>query len=141
MISYIKGNLFTSNAKILVNTVNTVGVMGKGIAADFKRIYPKMFEEYSFRCESKKLDIGNLFLYKTPNKWILNFPTKRHWKSPSKLEYIEEGLKKLVAQANELQLNDIAMPKLGCGNGEIILSDTAENLLTNPEVKKAYLGI
>lgn len=140
MISYIKGNLFTSNAKILVNTVNTVGVMGKGIAADFKRIYPKMFEEYRFRCESKKLDIGNLFLYKTPNKWILNFPTKRHWKSPSKLEYIEEGLKKLVAQANELQLNDIAMPKLGCGNGGLDW-ETQVKPLVEKYLKKSPINV
>jgi O-acetyl-ADP-ribose deacetylase (regulator of RNase III) len=117
MISYIKGNLFTSNAKVLVNTVNTVGVMGKGIAADFKKIYPEMFEEYKRLCEEGKLDIGKLFLYKTSNKWILNFPTKKHWKNPSKVEYIEKGLQTLVEQANKLQLTNIAMPKLGCGNG------------------------
>lgn len=117
MINYIRGNLFTSNAKILVNTVNTVGVMGKGIAADFKKIYPKMFEEYKSLCENGKLDIGELYLYKTSNKWILNFPTKKHWKSPSTVEYIEKGLQKLIEQATKLQLTDIAMPKLGCGNG------------------------
>lgn len=117
MIQYIQGNLFTSNAKVLVNTVNTVGVMGKGIAADFKKIYPKMFEEYKALCENGKLDIGELFLYKTSNKWVLNFPTKKHWKSPSTVEYIEKGLQKLIEQATKLQLTDIAMPKLGCGNG------------------------
>lgn len=117
MINYIRGNLFTSNAKVLVNTVNTVGVMGKGIAADFKKIYPKMFEEYKSLCESSKLDIGELHLYKTSNKWILNFPTKKHWKSPSTVEYVEKGLQRLLEQATKLQLTDIAMPKLGCGNG------------------------
>lgn len=117
MIQYIQGNLFTSNAKVLVNTVNTVGVMGKGIAADFKKIYPKMFEEYKALCENGKLNIGELFLYKTSNKWVLNFPTKKHWKSPSTVEYIEKGLQKLIEQATKLQLTDIAMPKLGCGNG------------------------
>ncbi|QKF58953.1 macro domain-containing protein [Aliarcobacter lanthieri] len=140
MISYIKGNLFTSNAKILVNAVNTVGIMGKGIAADFKRIYPKMFEEYKYLCESKELDIGNLFLYKTQNKWILNFPTKKHWKSPSKLEYIEEGLKKLVTQANELQLNDIAMPKLGCGNGGLDW-ETQVKPLVEKYLKKSPINV
>lgn len=117
MINYIRGNLFTSNAKVLVNTVNTVGVMGKGIAADFKKIYPKMFEEYKTLCENGKFDIGELYLYKTSNKWVLNFPTKKHWKSPSTVEYIELGLQKLIEQATKLQLTDIAMPKLGCGNG------------------------
>lgn len=117
MIHYIQGNLFTSNAKVLVNTVNTVGVMGKGIAADYKKIYPKMFEEYKMLCENGTLDIGELHLYKTSNKWILNFPTKKHWKSPSKIDYIEKGLKKLIEQGSRLQLTDIAMPKLGCGNG------------------------
>lgn len=117
MIQYISGNLFTSNAKVLVNTVNTVGIMGKGIASDFKKLYPKMFEEYKQLCDTNKLNIGDLHLYKTPNKWILNFPTKEHWRSPSKVEFIEEGLQKLVADAHKLQINDIAMPKLGCGNG------------------------
>lgn len=140
MISYIKGNLFTSNAKILVNTVNTVGVMGKGIAADFKRIYPKMFEEYKHLCDTKKLDIGEFFLYKTQNKWVLNFPTKKHWKSPSKLEYIEEGLKALISQANELQLNDIAMPKLGCGNGGLDW-ETQVKPLVEKYLKKSPINV
>ena len=117
MIHYIKGNLFTSNAKVIVNTVNTVGVMGKGIAADFKKIYPDMFNEYKLQCEDGTIDIGKLSLYKTPNKWILNFPTKKHWRSPSTVEYIEKGLKQLVRDAIKLQITDIAMPKLGCGNG------------------------
>jgi O-acetyl-ADP-ribose deacetylase (regulator of RNase III) len=117
MIQYISGNLFTSNAKVLVNTVNTVGVMGKGIASDFKKYYPKMFEEYKHLCDANQLNIGDLNLYKTSNKWILNFPTKEHWRSPSKIEFIGKGLQKLVADAHKLQINDIAMPKLGCGNG------------------------
>ncbi len=117
MIQYISGNLFTSNAKVLVNTVNTVGVMGKGIAYDFKKYYPKMFKEYKQLCDTNQFNIGDLNLYKTPNKWILNFPTKEHWRSPSKIEFIEKGLQKLVQDAHRLQINDIAMPKLGCGNG------------------------
>ena len=117
MIQYINGNLFTSNAKVLVNTVNTVGVMGKGIAYDFKKYYPKMFEEYKQLCDTNQFNIGDLNLYKTSNKWILNFPTKEHWRSPSKIDFIEKGLQKLVQDAHKLQINDIAMPKLGCGNG------------------------
>ena len=140
MINYIKGNLFTSNSKILVNTVNTVGVMGKGIASDFKRIYPKMFEEYKALCDAKKFDIGELFLYKTQNKWILNFPTKKHWKSPSKLEYIEKGLIELINKANELKLNDIAMPKLGCGNGGLDW-ETQVKPLVEKYLKKSPINV
>lgn len=137
MINYIKGNLFTSNSKILVNTV---GVMGKGIASDFKRIYPKMFEEYKALYDAKKFDIGELFLYKTQNKWILNFPTKKHWKSPSKIEYIEKGLIELINKANELKLNDIAMPKLGCGNGGLDW-ETQVKPLVEKYLKKSPINV
>ena len=119
MITYISGNLFESPAHVLVNTVNTVGVMGRGIAKTFKRIYPEMFSEYQVRCQNKKLQIGNLFLYKTNNKWILNFPTKRHWRNPSRPEYIERGLQKLVSIYSSIGIHDMAMPLIGCGNGEL----------------------
>ena len=119
MITYMSGDLFRSPAKVLVNTVNTVGVMGKGIALRFKRIYPEMFEMYRNHCERGDLRIGQLFLYKTPNKWVLNFPTKKHWRNPSREEYIESGLKKLRACYPELGMTSIAFPELGCGNGEL----------------------
>jgi len=140
MIHYIKGNLFTSNAKVLVNTVNTVGVMGKGIAADFKKIYPKMFEEYKRLCDNKELDIGKLYLYKTSNKWILNFPTKKHWRNPSTIEYIEKGLQALVKEATHLQLSDIAMPKLGCGNGGLDW-ETEVKPIVEKYLKKAPINV
>src|SRR5688500_3804660 len=92
MISYVYGNLFESPAQTLVNTVNTVGVMGQGIALQFKQIYPKMFRAYQQLCEAGEFDIGRLFLHRTPNKLIVNFPTKKHWRQPSKPEYIEAGL-------------------------------------------------
>ena len=119
MITYIIGNLFESPAHVLVNTVNTVGVMGKGIAKDFKAIYPEMFREYQRLCEEKKLTVGTLWLYKTPNKWILNFPTKTTWRLPSKLEYIESGLKAFVKGYAKHGITSIAFPPLGCGNGEL----------------------
>src|SRR5688572_26562315 len=97
MLTFVRGNLFESPAKVLVNTVNTVGVMGKGIALSFKQIYPEMFQRYVQLCESGQLDIGKLWLYKTPHKWILNFPTKKNWRAPSRLEYLEAGLRKFVA--------------------------------------------
>ena len=104
---------------MLVNTVNTVGVMGKGIAKDFKTIYPEMFTYYQQICESGALDIGNLWLYKTNNRWILNFPTKRHWRQPSRPEYIEAGLRKFVDVYPDHGITSISFPLVGCGNGEL----------------------
>jgi O-acetyl-ADP-ribose deacetylase (regulator of RNase III) len=119
MITYVSASLFQSPAKVLVNTVNTVGVMGKGIALDFKRIYPEMFQQYQALCEAKKFDIGQLWLYKTPHKWILNFPTKRHWRDKSRPEYIEAGLQKFVDTYDQRGISSISFPQLGCGNGEL----------------------
>ncbi|HOQ10226.1 MAG TPA: macro domain-containing protein [Syntrophomonadaceae bacterium] len=119
MITYVVGDLFQSPARVLVNTVNTVGVMGKGIAKDFKTIFPEMFKQYQTLCERNAFDIGQLWLYKTPHKWILNFPTKKHWRQPSRLEYIEAGLKKFAASYVDLGITSIAFPMLGCGNGEL----------------------
>ncbi len=119
MISYVRGSLFESPAQTLVNTVNTVGVMGKGVALTFKTIYPEMFREYVELCEQGKLTIGSLFLYRTPNKLVLNFPTKEHWRNPSKPEYIEAGLKTFVEVYREAGIHSIAFPPLGCGNGEL----------------------
>lgn len=140
MIQYIQGNLFTSNAKVIVNAVNTVGVMGKGIAYGFKRYYPEMFEEYKSLCDNGKFSIGDLFLYKTSNKWILNFPTKKHWRGKSTLEYIELGLIKLVKDAIKLQITDIAMPKLGCGNGGLEWESEVKPLVEK-YLKKAPMNV
>jgi len=119
MITYVVGNLFESPAHVLVNTVNTEGVMGKGIAKDFKTIFPDMFKKYQKLCEEGKIKTGSLWLYKTPNKWVLNFPTKTTWRRPSKLEYIEEGLKAFVNGYARNSITSIAFPPLGCGNGEL----------------------
>lgn len=110
MITYVAGNLFTSPAQVLVNTVNTQGVMGKGIALQFRKTFPDMFKKYQDLCETNKIDIGVLWIYKTPHKWILNFPTKRHWRNPSRAEYIEIGLRKLSEKFNELGIYSIAFP-------------------------------
>jgi len=120
MLTYVEEiSLFESPSQALVNTVNTVGVMGKGIAADFKRAYPTMFEEYRRICKSGKLDVGMLYIYRTLNKIIVNFPTKRHWKQPSKLEYIEKGLKKFVNRYTDFGISSVSFPQLGCGHGEL----------------------
>ena len=119
MLTYVIGDLFQSPAKVLVNTVNTVGVMGKGIAKDFKTIFPEMFVEYQRLCEQKKIDIGKLYMWRGPYKWVLNFPTKKHWRYASKPEYIEAGLKNFVAGYSRYSFSSIAFPQLGCGNGEL----------------------
>lgn len=119
MITYVDFSLFESPAKVLVNTVNTVGVMGKGIAKEFKGIYPEMFARYQELCEREQIDIGKLWIYKTPHKWVLNFPTKKHWRSPSKPQYLEAGLHKFAHIYQEARITSISFPMLGCGNGEL----------------------
>ncbi|HRJ45524.1 MAG TPA: macro domain-containing protein, partial [Caldilineaceae bacterium] len=129
MILYVQGDLFQSPAQVLVNTVNTVGVMGKGVALQFKQLFPEMFEQYRILCERKSFDIGNLWLYRGPNKWVLNFPTKRHWKQPSKIEYIAAGLSKFVATYDEMGIHSIAFPPLGCGNGQLDFKSEVQPLM------------
>lgn len=123
MISYVQGNLFESPAQTLVNTVNTVGAMGKGIALQFKQYFPEMFEEYRRLCEDGQLQIGTLHLYQTRHKKILNFPTKQEWRRPSKLEYIERGLETFVRIYRDAGIHSVAFPPLGCGNGELDYAD------------------
>lgn len=129
MILYVEGDLFASPAEVLTNTVNTVGAMGKGVALTFKQIYPEMYAEYRKLCETGKLDIGTLYVYRSTHKTILNFPTKKHWRSPSKPEYIEAGLRQLVLNHDRLQLGSIAMPPLGCGNGGLDFESQVKPLL------------
>lgn len=123
MLEYIQGNIFDSPAQVIVNTVNTVGVMGKGLALSFKQRYPNMFEHYKKICEKKQFTIGKLMLFYEPDHWLLLFPTKENWRNPSKLEYIEKGLMKFVNSYAEKNITSIAFPKLGCGNGELDWSD------------------
>ena len=123
MLTYLKGNMFSSPAQVLVNTVNTVGVMGKGVALEFKKRYPEMFKSYERACNEKLLEIGKLLLWKGPDKWVLMFPTKKHWRSPSKLEYVEAGLKKFISTYVEKKITSIAFPRLGCGNGGLDWED------------------
>ena len=117
MITYLRGDIFSSPAQVLVNAVNTVGVMGKGVALEFKKRYPEMFKSYERVCNEKQLDVGKLMLWKGSEKWVLMFPTKKHWRNPSKMEYVEAGLKKFVDTYMEKGITSAAFPRLGCGNG------------------------
>lgn len=123
MIEYIEGDIFESPAQVIVNTVNTVGVMGKGLALSFKQRYPDMFEHYKSICEKNLFTIGKLMLFFEADHWILLFPTKENWRNPSKIEYIEKGLMKFVQTYAEKNITSIAFPRLGCGNGELDWKD------------------
>ena len=119
MVTEKTGNIFTSKCQTIVNTVNCVGVMGAGIAFEFRIRYPDMYKEYVSLCDDKKLNIGILWLYKSTDKWILNFPTKYHWKYPSQPVYLEKGLQKFVDTYNSKAITSIAFPLLGVSNGGI----------------------
>jgi O-acetyl-ADP-ribose deacetylase (regulator of RNase III) len=121
MITFTQGNLLDAKAEALVNTVNTVGVMGKGIALMFKESFPENFKEYQAACKRGDVCIGRMFVTERRMlggpKWIINFPTKEHWRDPSKLEWIEDGLKDLVEVIAKHQIRSVALPPLGSGNG------------------------
>jgi O-acetyl-ADP-ribose deacetylase (regulator of RNase III) len=118
-ITVINGNIFNTKAQTIVNTINCVGVMGKGIALVFKLRYPTMFEQYQDYCKQKLIAVGKLWIYKgdSSDPWVLNFPTKTHWKLPSQYEYIEKGLQKFVDTYKEKGITSIAFPLLGANNG------------------------
>ena len=114
----IKGNIFTSKSQTLVNAVNTVGVMGAGIALEYKLRFPLMYQKYLKICRNNQFNIGNLWLYKhTESKFILNFPTKTHWKYKSKEEYLIKGLEKFTQTYVQKNIKSIAFPLLGADNG------------------------
>lgn len=121
MIQEAHGNLLEADADALVNTVNTVGVMGKGIALQFKRAYPANFDAYEKACRAGRVQLGQIFTYPTGQLsrpyYIFNFPTKGHWRAKSRLEDIESGLQDLRRIVEELGIESIAVPPLGCGNG------------------------
>ena len=125
------GNIFTSECQTLVNTVNCVGVMGAGIALEFKLRHPAMFAKYARFCKAGQLDTGKLWLYKPPpsspdRRWVLNFPTKKHWKDPSKPEYLVMGLQRFVATYRDKGIESIAFPILGAANGKMAEGDSLD---------------
>ena len=121
MIELTSGDLLTAEAEALVNTVNCVGVMGRGVALQFKNAYPGNFNFYKAACDKKELHPGKMLTFDRASlenpRYIINFPTKRDWKGKSKLSYIEEGLDALVAEVKRLDIRSVAVPPLGCGLG------------------------
>ena len=122
MIEFRTGNLLESNAEALVNTVNTVGIMGKGIALQFKNMFPTNYKRYAKACKEGEVKIGKLYVTEETTliggrKLIINFPTKNDWRKPSEYIYIEEGLKALSKIISDNQIKSVAIPPLGAGNG------------------------
>jgi len=114
------GDIFESQAQTIINTVNCVGIMGKGIAAEFKKRFPEMFKDYKLKCERNQVVLGKPYLYKRLfNPWIINFPTKQHWRSLSKIKDIQDGLEYLTKKYKEWGIQSLAVPPLGCGNGQL----------------------
>jgi O-acetyl-ADP-ribose deacetylase (regulator of RNase III) len=158
MMHFTTGNLLDAKVEAVVNTVNTVGVMGKGIALMFKERFPKNYQEYLVASKSGAVQIGKMFVSATDElsgpKWVINFPTKKHWRNPSKIEWVREGLEALKEVIREKRITSIAIPPLGCGNGglnwsnvrpliqeylndltdvEIIIYEPTEEYLNKPE--------
>jgi len=121
MIQYTQGNLLEANVEALVNTVNTVGVMGKGIALMFKDRFPNNMKLYAAACKAKQVQTGKMFVTEAGElsgpRWIINFPTKQHWRAKSKMEWVEEGLSDLRRFLVENHVGSVAIPPLGAGNG------------------------
>jgi O-acetyl-ADP-ribose deacetylase (regulator of RNase III) len=127
MLRFTTGNLLHAEADAVVNTVNTVGVMGKGIALAFKDTYPENFHAYEAACRAGEVRVGCMFVTENHSlhgpRWIINFPTKQHWRNPSKLEWIRTGLADLRRVALDLGIRSLAVPPLGCGHGGLAWDD------------------
>jgi O-acetyl-ADP-ribose deacetylase (regulator of RNase III) len=126
MLQYRSGNLLDASAEALVNTVNEVGVMGKGIALMFKERFPESSRAYMEAGKAGQVRVGRMFVTPTNElfpKWVIHFPTKKHWRHPAKVQWVQDGLKDLVKVIREYRIASIALPPLGCGNGGLNWSD------------------
>lgn len=136
MITEARGNLLAADVEALVNTVNTVGVMGKGIALQFRRAYPDMFADYARAVKGSEIQLGHMHVWGTGAligpRYVINFPTKAHWRAGSKMADIEAGLHDLVRVVAEMGIRSIAVPPLGCGNGGLDWADV------EPRIRSAF---
>ena len=139
MLEFKQDNLLEEDAEALVNAVNCVGVMGKDIALQFKQAFSENFQQYKKACDAKEVQPGRMFTVPTGKlfnpKYIINFPTKRHWRDKSKIEDIQTGLKALVAEVQQLGITSIAIPALGCGNGGL------DWLEVKPRIESAFVEL
>lgn len=134
MIRFVRGDIFESGAEALVNPVNCVGVCGKGLALEFKRRYPSNFQEYQSKCR-QSMQTGSMFVTMDIEGYIINFPTKTHWLSKSNLGSLRAGLIDLRRVIDNLKLQSVAIPALGCGCGGLKWDDV------KPEIEKALVGL
>jgi O-acetyl-ADP-ribose deacetylase (regulator of RNase III) len=143
MITLTRGNLLEDKVEAIVNTVNCVGVMGKGIALQFKQAFPENFKVYARACKKNEVRQGKMFIFSTDSfvnpKYIFNFPTKNHWRGKSKIKDVETGLADLAEEIRRLKIKSIAIPPLGCGYGGLKWADV-RHLIENtfkdlPEVE------
>lgn len=136
MLTTASGNLLQADVDALVNTVNTVGVMGKGIALQFKRAYPAMFAEYQKACRAGDIQLGRMHVWETGSisgpRFIINFPTKGHWRSGSAMKDVVGGLSDLIEVIRGRGIRSIAVPPLGCGNGGLDWADV------EPRIRSAF---
>ena len=139
MIELTRGDILRAEAEALVNTVNCVGVMGRGIALQFKRAFPVNFAAYAAACKRDEMQPGRMLVVDTGQltnpRWIVNFPTKRHWKGKSRLEDIDAGLDALIADVKRLGIKSIAVPPLGCGLGGLDWYDV------RPRIERAFAAL
>ena len=119
-VKVIKGNLFSTKINTIVNSINCVGVMGAGIAFEFRLRYPQMFKEYKEMCDKEEITVGKLWIYNAPDgRKIINFPSKHHWKLPSKYEYLESGLQNFLEIYEKEDIDSVAFPVLGANKGSL----------------------
>jgi O-acetyl-ADP-ribose deacetylase (regulator of RNase III) len=140
MIEISQGNLLEAPVEALVNTVNTKGIMGTGIALQFKQAFPAMFRDYERACKAGEVRLGKMHIYDLGGlnggpRWIINFPTKGHWRVQSRLTDIEAGLEDLIATVRRLRIRSIAVPPLGCGHGGLNWSDV------RPRIEAAFANV
>lgn len=138
-MEFTKGNILRADVEALVNTVNCVGFMGRGIAAQFKRAFPENFRDYAAACKRKEVVPGKMFVFATGQltnpRFIINFPTKRHWRGKSRIEDIDAGLVALVNEVRERGIRSIAIPPLGCGLGGLDWADV------RPRIERAFHNV
>ncbi len=139
MIELTHGDLLKQEADALVNAVNCVGVMGRGIALQFRRAFPENFKIYESACKRGELRPGSMLVFETSRLknpcYVINFPTKRHWRDKSRLTDIESGLEALVVEVKRLKIRTIALPALGCGLGGLEWPDV------RPRIEKAFSSV